>query len=64
MDYITTKETTKIWGITGRMVVYHCSARRIKGAKKMGNTRLVPADAEKPADRRYRRNKIKDDENK
>ncbi|WMJ81489.1 DNA-binding protein [Clostridium sp. MB40-C1] len=64
MDYITTKETAKNWGITDRMVVYYCSAGRIKGAKKMGNTWLVPIDAEKPADGRYRSNKVKDGENK
>ncbi len=36
MDYMTKKEATKNWGITDRMVVYHCSAGRIKGAKKWG----------------------------
>ncbi len=64
MDCITTKEAAKNWGITGRMVVYHCSAGRIKGAKKMGNTWLVPSDAEKPADRRYSNSKVKHGENK
>ena len=34
MKYITTKEAAKKWGVTDRMVVYHCSAWRIKGAKK------------------------------
>jgi hypothetical protein len=63
VDYITTKEAAKNWGITGRMVVYHCSAGRIKGAEKMGNTWLVPADAEKPADGRYRSGKAKNGEN-
>ena len=58
------KRTAKSWGITDRMVVYHCSAGRIKGAKKMGNTWLVLADAEKPVDRRYRSSKVKDGENK
>jgi len=64
MDYITTKEVAKNWGITDRMVVYHCSAGRIKGAKKMGNTGLVSVNAEKPADGRYRSSKVKDGENK
>lgn len=64
VDYITTKEAAKNWGITDRMVVYYCSAGRIKGAKKMGNTWLVPADAEKPTDGRYRSSKVKDGENK
>ena len=64
MDYITTKEAAKNWGITDRMVVYYCSAGRIKEAKKMGNTWLVLVDAEKPADGRYRSSKVKDGENK
>ncbi len=64
VDYITTKEAAKDWGITDRMVVYYCSAGRIKGAEKMGNTWLVPAHAEKPADGRYRSSKAKDGENK
>ncbi|WP_264174361.1 hypothetical protein [Clostridium tagluense] len=34
MNYIMTKE---VWKITDRMVVQHCSARRIKRAKKTGN---------------------------
>lgn len=34
VDYITTKEAAKNWGITDRMVVYYCSAGRIKEAKK------------------------------
>lgn len=58
------KRSSEKWGITDRMVVYHCSAEGIKGAKKMGNTWLVPIDAEKPADGRYRSSKIKDGENK
>lgn len=64
VDYVTTKEAAENWGITDRMVVYHCSAGRIKGAKKMGNTWLVPVDAEKPADRRYRSSKATDGDNK
>ncbi|MBU3178517.1 helix-turn-helix domain-containing protein [Clostridium estertheticum] len=64
MNYITTKEAAKIWGITDRMVVCPCSAGRINGAKKMGNTLLVAADTEKPADERYMSSKVKDGENK
>ena len=64
MNYITTKEAAKIWGITDIVVVYHCSTGLIKGAKKMENTWLVPADTEKPADGRYMSSKVKDGENK
>ncbi|MBX4265554.1 helix-turn-helix domain-containing protein [Clostridium estertheticum] len=63
MNYITTKEAAKIWGITERIVVYHRSAGRIKGTKKIENTWLVHADTEKPDDGRYMSSKLKDGEN-
>jgi hypothetical protein len=52
MDYISVREAAEKWGITSRMVNYHCVARRIKGAQKIGNMWVVPKDAEKPADGR------------
>ena len=57
MDYITTKEAAAKWGITDRMVLYHCTSGRIDGAVKMGNTWLIPKDTVKPEDKRYRRGK-------
>lgn len=57
MDYITTKEVAAQWGITDRMILYHCNSGRIVGAVKMGNTWLIPKDAIKPEDMRYRRGK-------
>ena len=52
MDYISVKEAAEKWGITSRMVNYHCVAGRIKGAQKIGNMWVVPKDAAKPADGR------------
>ena len=57
MDYMTTKEVAVKWSITDRMVLYHCTSGRIEGAIKMGNTWLIPKDAVKPEDKRYRRKK-------
>jgi hypothetical protein len=34
-----------------------------RSSEKLGNTWLVPSDAEKPADGRYRSSKVKDGEN-
>lgn len=34
MDDRTTKAAAENWGITDRMAVYHCSAGRMKHAKK------------------------------
>lgn len=52
MDYISVKEAAETWGITSRMVNYHCVAGRIKGAQKIGNMWVVPKNAAKPADGR------------
>lgn len=60
MNYLTVKEAGKKWGITGRMVTYYCEAERIKGAVKKGNLWLVPVDAEKPKDGRYKKNSKKE----
>jgi len=38
--------------------------RTKEAAKNRGITRFVPADAEKPANGRYRSSKVKDGENK
>jgi excisionase family DNA binding protein len=52
MNYITTKEAAAKWSISDRRVLQYCNAGRIEGAAKMGNTWLIPKDAEKPKDRR------------
>jgi len=57
MDYLTVKEMGEKWGISGRRVTYYCEAGRIDGALKKGYMWLVPKDAEKPKDGRYKSNK-------
>ena len=52
MDYMTLKQASEKWSISPRMINYYCSAGRITGAEKMGNTWLIPKNAEKPVDGR------------
>jgi len=54
VEYLTAKEAGEKWNITPRMVNYYCSAGRIPGAVKKGDLWLIPADAEKPKDGRYK----------
>ena len=54
MEYLTVKEAGEKWGITARMVTYYCVDGRINGAEKKGNLWLVPIDAGKPLDSRYK----------
>ena len=56
MDYISTKETAAAWGIHPRLVQQYCKVGRIPGARKYGNSWMIPIDAHKPQDpRRARR---------
>jgi len=54
VEYLTAKEAGVKWGITPRMVNYHCTAGRIPGAVKKGDLWLIPIDAKKPTDKRYK----------
>lgn len=52
MEYLTVRETAKKWNLSVRMVQQFCTAGRIPGAQKFGNSWAIPADAEKPQDPR------------
>jgi hypothetical protein len=52
MEYISVKEAADKWGLTPRMIIYHCANGRIEGAQKIGNVWIVPKDAGRPEDRR------------
>ena len=53
MEYLTVKETAQKWGISGRRINTLCNEGRIASAEKKGLMWLIPKDAEKPADLRY-----------
>lgn len=51
MEYLTTSEVGKLWGITARRVQILCKEGRIEGAIFKGIW-LIPVDAKKPDDPR------------
>lgn len=55
LDYLTTIEVAKLWHITPRRISTLCTEGRIEGAVKKGNTWLIPSDAEKPEDARFKK---------
>ena len=57
MDYMTLKEASEKWGVTPRQINYLCAGGLIPGAVKMATIWLIPKDAEKPADRRFKNTK-------
>ncbi|MBR2949519.1 MAG: helix-turn-helix domain-containing protein [Lachnospiraceae bacterium] len=58
MDYLTTSELSKLWGISSRRISLLCAEERIPGAVKKGKTWLVPSDAQKPEDPRKLRKSV------
>lgn len=52
MDYSTVKETAQRWGVSVRTVNMYLNAGRVPGAVRKEHGWLVPADAQKPVDRR------------
>lgn len=49
MEFISVAEASKKWCISERSVRNYCSNDRVPGAKLIGKTWHIPADAEKPA---------------
>ena len=57
MDYLTASEISKIWNISSRRIGVLCTEGRIEGAVKKGKMWLIPENAQKPADARFKEKK-------
>jgi len=55
MNGMTTKEAAKKWEIAPRQVQLLCANGRIPGAARFSHVWVIPANAEKPKDRRSER---------
>lgn len=64
MEYMSCPEAAMKWGISERRVQRLCEDNRIPGVSKLGNMWLIPKDAQKPADRRFKNTRIKEVESK
>ena len=52
---MTVKEAAKLWDISERRVMVLCKEGKIQGAQKEGRFWVIPTNAEKPADARYKK---------
>lgn len=55
MNYATTIDKAKEWGISQRRVAIYCKEGRIDGAELLGRTWFIPKEAKKPIDPRRQR---------
>ena len=52
--YITVKQAAEKWGLSDRREGILCSEGKISGAAREGRSWMIPADAKKPEDGRFR----------
>lgn len=52
--YMSIKEAAEKWNVSTRRVQVLCTEGRITGAARLGRTWAIPANAEKPVDKRIR----------
>lgn len=57
-EYIAAQEAAERWDISVRRVQRLCKEGRIEGVVNVNRVWLIPKDAMKPADERYRVNKM------
>lgn len=55
MNYLTSAECAKKWGVSQRRVAIYCKEGRIKGAVMKGRAWLIPDKAVKPTDPRKKK---------
>lgn len=57
MGYLSIRQTSEKWGISTRRIQILCAENRIPGAIRIDYSWAIPADAEKPEDKRIRNGK-------
>ncbi len=57
MEFHSILQTAQKWGVSTQRVHCLCTEGRIEGAQKVGHSWIIPADAEKPSDRRVKSGK-------
>lgn len=64
MDNISASEVARKWDISERRVQKLCKEDRIPGVVRFSRMWLIPKDAEKPKDGRYKSKESKEVDNK
>lgn len=55
--YITVSEIAKKWKVNPRTIQVMCLKGKIQGAEKIGNMWMIPAETERPVDKRVKSGK-------
>lgn len=52
MNYMSVRETSKIWNVSERWIQKLCEEGRIVGVRRFGRSWMIPQNAKKPDDLR------------
>ena len=52
MEWMTVKEASELWGVSGRRIQILCDTGKVSGAKRLGNMWVIPKGTLKPIDGR------------
>jgi hypothetical protein len=64
LEWITAQQAADKWGITVRRVQALCNNSQINGVVRLGKAWLIPKDAPKPPDGRFKKSEVdRQDEN-
>lgn len=56
-EYMTVQEAAKQWKLSERRIQKLCEENRINGILRISRIWLIPQNAQKPADKRYKANR-------
>lgn len=56
MEYMSVTEASELWNVTKRWVQKLCEEGRIDGIRRFGRSWMIPKNAERPKDLRYKKN--------
>lgn len=62
-EYMTVQEAAKLWKLSERRIQKLCKEKRIDGVLHINRVWLIPKNAQKPADGRYKENKRQKEQN-
>lgn len=57
-EYMTAQEAAELWGISVRRVQRLCKENRIEGVLNVNRVWLIPENASKPVDGRFKSNSL------
>ncbi len=60
MEYMSVTEASELWNVSKRWVQKWCEEKRIDGVRRFGRSWMIPKNASRPKDLRYKKSPNQD----